>query len=117
MLLRYTRGRIAVLRYLQTTSGQHSTLILKFPFSKNKDNCSEKPCLNPYVHFATNPYSVPRPTTNPDTLVPPYYPNAFKSNGTLLPLPARYFFGPPTNSLGLGNLSSVINFHRLSCTT
>jgi hypothetical protein len=29
-----------------------------------------------------------------------------KSNGTLLPRPARYFFCPPWKSLGLGNIDS-----------
>lgn len=42
--------------------------------------------------------------------------SALRSNGTLLPLPALYFFALPINSLGLGNLSSLTNFHRGSWT-
>lgn len=42
--------------------------------------------------------------------------NAFKSNGTLLPLPALYFFDPPRKSLGLGNKLSSLNCHLESLT-
>lgn len=37
--------------------------------------------------------------------------SALRSNGTLLPLPARYLLAPPWNSLGLGNMDSSTNFH------
>jgi hypothetical protein len=41
----------------------------------------------------------------------------FKSKGTLLPRPARYFFGRPTKSLGFGNSDSSWNFHLESFMT
>lgn len=40
-----------------------------------------------------------------------------RSSGTLLPLPALYFLGPPTNALGGGRSLSSLNFHRLSSMT
>jgi hypothetical protein len=43
--------------------------------------------------------------------------NALRSNGTLLPLPALYLFGPPLNGLGMGNASSGWNLNLVSCTT
>lgn len=43
--------------------------------------------------------------------------NALKSNGTLLPLPALYFFGPPRKSLGLDIKLSSLNCHLESLTT
>jgi hypothetical protein len=44
------------------------------------------------------------------------YSNALKSNGTLLTLPALYFFVPPPNRLGAGKSPSSWNRHLLSCT-
>ena len=37
--------------------------------------------------------------------------NWVRFSGTLLPRPALYFFGPPINSLGLGNSPSGWNRH------
>lgn len=42
------------------------------------------------------------------------YSNAPRSSGTELPRPALYLFGPPMNSLGLGNWSSLWNLNLLS---
>lgn len=42
--------------------------------------------------------------------------SAFKSSGTLLPLPALYRFGAPTKSLGFGKRSSSLNCQRESLT-
>jgi hypothetical protein len=39
---------------------------------------------------------------------------AAKSNGTLLPLPARYLRSPPTKGRGLGSNPSPWNLNRLS---
>lgn len=49
------------------------------------------------------------------TLFKPYS-KALRSNGTLLPRPALYFFGPPRKSLGRGNWDSSTNLHRRSWT-
>ena len=45
-----------------------------------------------------------------------HHSNWDKSNGTLLPLPARYFFGPPRKSRGFGSWLSSWKRHRLSST-
>jgi hypothetical protein len=39
---------------------------------------------------------------------------ALKSNGTLLPLPARYRRSPPMNFRGLGSKPSLWNLNRVS---
>lgn len=43
--------------------------------------------------------------------------SALKSRGTLLPLPALYFFGRLIKSLGLGNKLSSLNWNLGSFTT
>ena len=43
--------------------------------------------------------------------------NALRSKGTLLPLPALYFLGPPMKSRGLGNRLSSLNCHLGSSMT
>lgn len=42
------------------------------------------------------------------------YSKAERSNGTVLPLPARYILVTPENSRGLGSVSSGWNLNRVS---
>lgn len=55
----------------------------------------------------------PCPLITPQT---PAY-RALRFSGTLLPLPALYFFVPPIKSLGFGNADSSLKFHLASLTT
>lgn len=50
----------------------------------------------------------------PGSLTASFYSKLFKSNGTLLTLPARYLLGPPVNSLGRGSCESSWNLQRES---
>ena len=59
--------------------------------------------------FARTPTPASHPYQSGHWITPQW--KALKSRGTLLPRPARYFFGPPWKSLGFGNMDSSWNFH------